>query len=58
MIAVLLIVGGIAIFGVGVLVGQLICPHNWHVVAKDVCTGSGKRVTVMECRRCGKLKVK
>lgn len=30
--------------------------HDWVVIAKDVCTGEGKRVNIMECASCGKIK--
>ena len=33
------------------------CHHQWRMIAKDVCTGEGKRVNVYECYRCGKIKV-
>ena len=32
------------------------CHHQWRMIAKDVCTGEGKRVNVYECYRCGKCK--
>ncbi len=31
--------------------------HDWVVIAKDVCVGQGKRVNIMECKSCGKLKI-
>lgn len=31
--------------------------HDWVVIAKDVCVGEGKRVNIMECASCGKIKV-
>ncbi len=31
--------------------------HEWNVIAWDVCVGEGKRVNIMECKSCGKLKI-
>lgn len=33
------------------------CHHHWHMIAKDVCLGNGKRCDIYECGVCGKIKI-